>query len=106
MREFLSKFFDKSSVWIAQNLTKSESESLVPLKKENSYFHRFRRDESGVIAVFFVLAAMPLLYATALAVNYTQASKSSAALQDAADAAALASVSPRVYNRTLSASAQ
>ena len=75
-------------------------------QRTRSLLHRFMVQENGVVAVIFVIVAVPMLYAIGLAVNYTQGNKVLTTLQDAADAAALASVSPGVYSRALSASAQ
>ncbi len=59
----------------------------------------FSKNQHGVVAIVFVVLAVPLLLVISLAVNYTMGSKLQTSLQDAADAAALAAVSPGVYSR-------
>ena len=54
---------------------------------------RFRRDNSGNIAVIFTLAALPLISAVGCAVDYSRANALRSKLQAAADAATVGSVS-------------
>ena len=55
--------------------------------------HRFRRDNSGNIAVIFALAVLPLISAVGCAVDYSRANQLRTKLQAAADAASVGSVS-------------
>jgi len=58
----------------------------------------FHSNQSGVVALIFAIASVPLLIITAFAVDYTQTQKNITTLQAAADSAALAAVSPGVYS--------
>lgn len=51
---------------------------------------KFRRNESGQVAVIFALAALPLLALTSAAIDYSQVTKEQAAISSALDAAVLA----------------
>lgn len=55
-----------------------------------SVFDHFRRDRRGNVAVIFGLAAIPILAATGIAVDYGRASMAHARLADVLDAAVLA----------------
>ena len=106
MREFFSKCTDGIRGRIVKASSTKSSEVKPSSFAASSPLQRFAKNEKGVVAIFFVIMAMPLLYATGLAVNYTDGSQIKVSLQDAADAAALASVSPGVYNKALSPTAQ
>ena len=56
---------------------------------------RFRRDQSGNIAMIFALSLLPLLSAVGCAVDYSLASRMRAKLQSAADGAAVAAISQK-----------
>jgi Flp pilus assembly protein TadG len=56
---------------------------------------RFRSDNSGNIAVIFVIALLPLLSAIGCAIDYSLATRIRAKLQSAADAASVASISQK-----------
>ena len=53
-------------------------------------FKKYRRDESGQVAVIFSLALLPLLALTSAAIDYSQVTKERAAISSALDAAVLA----------------
>ena len=57
-------------------------------------FRRFAKDNRGNVAMIFGLAAIPLLFATAMAIDYGNNSRKWSELNAAADAAALAAVTP------------
>jgi Flp pilus assembly protein TadG len=66
---------------------------------------RFLSDQKGTIAIIFALGLVPLAAFTAVAVDYTKASRVKADLQAAADAAALAGVVRAVPERASVATA-
>jgi len=106
MRELLSKMSDKVAGMFINKSLQDQSAKDSFGQRTRSLLHRFMVQENGVVAIIFVIVSVPMLYAIGLAVNYTQGNKVQTTLQDAADAAALASVSPGVYKRALSASEQ
>ena len=53
-------------------------------------FKNYARDERGQVAVFFALAALPLLALTSAAIDYSQVTKERDAISSALDAAVLA----------------
>ena len=55
-----------------------------------STWRRYKRNESGQVAVFFALAAVPLFAVTSAAVDYSQITKEQNAITSALDAAVLA----------------
>jgi len=57
-------------------------------------FRRFGRDRRGNVAMIFGLAAVPLIFATGMAVDYGNNMHKWSAMNAAADAAALAAVTP------------
>jgi Flp pilus assembly protein TadG len=57
-------------------------------------FRRFCRDRRGNVAMIFGLAAVPLIFATGMAVDYGNNMHKWSAMNAAADAAALAAVTP------------
>jgi Flp pilus assembly protein TadG len=106
MRGFLSKFADRVAEQIVKKGLPNLSINKNLSEQTRSLLHRFMVQENGVVAIIFVIIAFPMLYVIGVAVNYTQGNKVLTTLQDAADSAALASVAPGVYIRTLSAGAQ
>src|SRR5579871_3202214 len=55
--------------------------------------NRFRWDRRGNVAVIFGIAAVPLIAAVGIAIDYSEAMRIKAKLQSAADAAAVAAIS-------------
>jgi Flp pilus assembly protein TadG len=64
--------------------------SATTLKKNNNAPSTFLRNRSGGFALYFAICIIPLIAAAGLAVDYTNASRARAELQQAGDAAALA----------------
>jgi Putative Flp pilus-assembly TadE/G-like len=62
------------------------------LSKSARLFGRFRRDQSGNIAVIFALSLVPLLSGIGCAIDYTRATQLRSKLQSAVDAASVGSV--------------
>lgn len=58
--------------------------------------HRFRKQESGVVAVLFGIALIPIMLLVGAAVDYARVSAARTAAQAAADAAALAAAASRI----------
>ncbi|MGL4729735.1 MAG: TadE/TadG family type IV pilus assembly protein [Bosea sp. (in: a-proteobacteria)] len=56
----------------------------------SSALRRFKNDDEGAVAIIFAMALLPVLSFTGASVDYTSATKHRAALQAAADTAALA----------------
>ena len=56
--------------------------------------HNFFRNREGNVAIIFALALVPMIFLTGMAMDYTLALRKSAQLEAAADAAALAAVTP------------
>ena len=56
--------------------------------------HRFAADRKGNVAIIFALALVPMIFLTGMAMDYTLALRKNAQLNAAADAAALAAVTP------------
>ncbi len=63
---------------------------------------RFARNERANVAMIFGLAAVPLIYLTGMAIDYTWAVDRQVQLNAAADAAALAGVTPTMMTQTQS----
>ena len=63
-----------------------------------SIWRSFHRNEKGVVAIFFAIASLPLLFVTALAIEYTYGHNIAVKMRAAADSAVLAALSPGVYN--------
>src|SRR5215216_1550133 len=66
---------------------------MASMRAFSDLLRRFRRDDSGNIAVIFTLAALPLISAVGCAVDYSRANALRSKLQSAADAATVGSVS-------------
>src|ERR1039458_4232369 len=68
---------------------------------------RFARDRKGNVAIIFAIASIPTIYLLGMALDFSSAARGQAQLNDAADAAALAAVTPSMMaeNSTI-ASAQ
>jgi Flp pilus assembly protein TadG len=58
------------------------------------FLRRFMRDRRGNVAIYFGLTAVPLIFAVGMAVDYGNNARKWSALNAAADAAALAAVTP------------
>src|SRR5271166_4157821 len=56
--------------------------------------HRFAANREGNVAIIFALALVPMIFLTGMAMDYTLALRKNAQLNAAADAAALAAVTP------------
>jgi Flp pilus assembly protein TadG len=65
---------------------------------------RFAGDRKGNIAIIFALTLMPILFLTGMGVDYTVATQKKTMLDAAADAAALAAVTPTLMAQPPSAS--
>jgi Flp pilus assembly protein TadG len=61
-----------------------------------SILHRFRKQESGVVAILFGIAIIPIMLLVGAAVDYSRLSAAHTAAQAAADAAALAAAASRI----------
>ncbi|MCA0318732.1 MAG: pilus assembly protein TadG-related protein [Proteobacteria bacterium] len=61
-----------------------------------SILHRFRKQESGVVAILFGIAIIPIMLLVGAGVDYARLSAAQAAAQAAADAAALAAAASRI----------
>ncbi|MBL6618122.1 MAG: hypothetical protein ISR49_21875 [Alphaproteobacteria bacterium] len=66
-------------------------------------FGRLVRDTRGNVATLFALASVPLIFLTGMGVDYTSAADRQAQLNAAADAAALAAVTPSMMAQSVSA---
>jgi len=66
--------------------------------------HHFTRDQRGNVAVIFALALLPIMFLIGMTIDYSTASQIHARLQAAADAAALAAVTPGMLNQSDQAS--
>ena len=65
---------------------------------------RFARDPKGNVAIIFGLTLLPITMLTGMGIDYTVATQKKAMLDAAADAAALAAVTPSMMNQPSSAS--
>jgi Flp pilus assembly protein TadG len=65
---------------------------------------RFAGDRKGNVAIMFGIALMPIVFLTGMGVDYTVAAQKKAMLDAAADAAALAAVTPTLMSQPSSAS--
>ncbi len=63
---------------------------LIPRAVIGTTLSRFKASRSGNVAVIFAIACIPLVAAMGVAVDYTRASQTTSAVQDALDAASLA----------------
>lgn len=63
---------------------------LIPRAVIGTTLSRFKASRSGNVAVIFAIACIPLIAAMGVAVDYTRASQTTSAVQDALDAASLA----------------
>jgi Flp pilus assembly protein TadG len=63
----------------------------------------FFRDRNGNVAIIFALSLIPLIFLIGLALDFTAATQKRAHLNAAADAAALAAVTPAMANQTVAA---
>jgi Flp pilus assembly protein TadG len=61
-----------------------------------SFLDRFRRDRRGNVAMIFGITAIPLLFAVAMGIDYANNARRWSQMNAAADAAALAAVSPQM----------
>ena len=66
------------------------------------WLDRFRRDKRGNITIMFALAAIPILFGLGMSVDYGAATRRRAHMNAAADAAALAAVTPTLMNQPTS----
>ena len=69
----------------------------MPLK----LFRRFAKDRAANVAVIFSLASVPMIYLVGIGVDYTFAASRQAQLNAAADAAALAAVTPTMMAQSI-----
>jgi Flp pilus assembly protein TadG len=64
------------------------------------FMRRFLRDRSGNVAIIFALSLLPIVFLIGMGMDFTAASQKRALLNAAADAAALAAVTPAMMNQT------
>jgi Flp pilus assembly protein TadG len=67
------------------------------------FMHRFLRNQSGNVAVIFALCLVPMLFLAGMALDYASATQRRVRLNAAADAAALAAVTPSMMSQSDSA---
>ena len=65
---------------------------------------RFAEDRKGNVAILFGLTIVPIVFLTGMGIDYTSAAQKKAMLDAAADAAALAGVTPAMMSQASSAS--
>jgi Flp pilus assembly protein TadG len=65
---------------------------------------RFANDRKGNVAILFALTLMPIVFLTGMGIDYTVANQRKAMLDAAADAAALAAVTPTLMSQPSTAS--
>ena len=68
-----------------------------------SSLRRFFRDRRGNVAIIFALSLIPIIFLTGMALDFTAAAQKRARLNAAADAAALAAVTPAMMTQSNSA---
>ncbi|HML08751.1 MAG TPA: pilus assembly protein TadG-related protein [Xanthobacteraceae bacterium] len=69
----------------------------------SNLLRRFFGDRRGNVAIIFALSLVPIILLTGLALDFTAATQKRAELDAAADAAALAAVTPEMMNQTVAA---
>jgi Flp pilus assembly protein TadG len=67
-----------------------------------SLLHRFMRDRTANVAMIFALASVPMVFLTGMGIDYTMAADRRVQLNSAADAAALAAVTPSMMAQSVS----
>ena len=67
------------------------------------FMRRFFRDRRGNVAIIFALSLIPIIFLTGMALDFTSAAQKRARLNAAADAAALAAVTPAMMTQSNSA---
>ena len=67
------------------------------------FMRRFFRDRRGNVAIIFALSLIPIIFLTGMALDFTAAAQKRARLNAAADAAALAAVTPAMMTQSNSA---
>lgn len=67
------------------------------------FMRRFFRDRSGNVAIIFALSLLPIVFLIGMGMDFTTAIQKRALLNAAADAAALAAVTPAMMNQTTAA---
>jgi Flp pilus assembly protein TadG len=73
---------------------------LKTLKFALTGFGQFARDERANVAIIFAASALPIIFLTGMGIDYTLASSRQTQMNNAADAAALASITPAMMNVT------
>jgi Flp pilus assembly protein TadG len=63
------------------------------------WFYRFARDRKANVAVIFAIMMVPTIYLLGMALDYTQAQRRQSQLDAAADAAAIAAVTPTMMSQ-------
>jgi Flp pilus assembly protein TadG len=64
------------------------------------FLRRFTRDRRGNVAIIFALSIIPCIFLTGMALDFTSASQKRVILNSAADAAALAAVTPTMMGQS------
>jgi Flp pilus assembly protein TadG len=67
------------------------------------WMHRFSRDRQGNVALIFALSMIPCVFLIGMALDFTSATQKRVQLNAAADAAALAAVTPSMMTQTTTA---
>jgi len=82
------------------NKRRLREDGVVPVNR----LRQLNRDHRGNVAVIFALALVPIMFLIGMTIDYSAASQIGAKLQAAADAAALAAVTPGMLNQSDQAS--
>jgi Flp pilus assembly protein TadG len=73
---------------------------LKTMKSGLDFLSRFARDKRANIAIIFAVSVIPIIFLTGMAIDYTTATSRQTQMNNAADAAALASITPAMMNET------
>jgi Flp pilus assembly protein TadG len=95
---------------LSHNVSSTRSAQLKPLirkflRQQESFMwiafaRRLVRDRSGNVAIIFALSIVPCIFLTGMALDYTAATQKRVILNAAADAAALAAVTPTMMGQS------
>jgi Flp pilus assembly protein TadG len=67
------------------------------------FARRFIRNLKGNVAIIFALSLVPIVFLAGMALDFTSATQKRARLNAAADAAALAAVTPKMASQSIAA---
>src|ERR1700733_3219424 len=76
------------------------SNFMRPILMCGNFMRRLLRDRSGNVAIIFGLSLIPIIFLTGMAMDFTSATSKRVRLNAAADAAALAAVTPTMMGQT------